>query len=45
MFTMVRFSLNFKTCCLYDIWEKQDQIWAKKFCIPKIMQTRTPLRV
>jgi len=33
---MVRFSLNIKTCCLYVIWEKQDQIWAKFFASPKI---------
>ena len=28
---MVYFSLNIKACCLYVIWEKQDQIWAKNF--------------
>ena len=40
---MVHFSLNIKACCLYVIWEKQDQIWAKIFCIPKIMHSRTPI--
>jgi len=33
---MVHFSLNIKACCLYLIWEKQDQIWAKIFASPKI---------
>jgi len=41
---MVRFSLNIKTCCLYVIWEKQDQIWAKFFCIPKNMDSRTSMK-
>jgi len=40
---MVGFSLNIKTCCLYVIWEKQVQIWAKLFCIPKNMHSRTPM--
>jgi len=40
---MVHFSLNIKTCCLYVIWEKQDQNWAKIFCIPKNMHSRTPM--
>jgi len=40
---MVRFSLIIKTCCLYVIWEKQDQIWAKIVCIPKNMHSRTPM--
>jgi len=38
---MVRFNLNIKTCCLYVIWKKQDQIWAKNFCIPKNIHSRT----
>jgi len=38
---MVHFSLNIKACCLYVIWEKQDRIWAKIFCIPKNMHSRT----
>jgi len=42
---MVRFSLNIKTCCLYVIRETQDQIWAKIFCIPKNMHSRTPMCV
>jgi len=40
---MVHFSLNIKAWCLYVIWEKQDQIWAKFFCIPKNMHSRTPM--
>jgi len=40
---MVHFSLNIKACCLYINWEKQDQIWAKIFCIPKNMHSRTPM--
>jgi len=40
---MEHFSLNIKACCLYVIGEKQDQIWAKIFCIPKIMHSRTPM--
>jgi len=40
---MVRFSLNTKTFCLYVIWGKQDQIWAKIFCIPKNRHSRTPV--
>jgi len=40
---MVRFSLNIKTCCLHVTWEIQDQIWAKIFCIPKKMNSRTPM--
>ena len=36
LFTMVGFSLNIKTFCLYVIWEKQDQIWANIFASPKI---------
>jgi len=40
---MVRFSPSIKTFCLYVIWEKQDQIWAKTFCIPKNMDSRTPV--
>jgi len=40
---MVGFRLNIKTCCLHFIWEKQDQIWAKIFCIPKHMHSRTPM--
>jgi len=28
---------------LYVIWEKTDQIWAKIFCIPKNMRSRTPM--
>jgi len=43
MFTMVRFGFNIKTCCLNVIWEKQDQIWAKIFCIPKNIHVRTPM--
>ena len=36
---MVHFILNIKACCLYVIWERQDQIWAKivassKICAP-----------
>jgi len=38
---MVHFSLNIKTCCLYVIWEKQDQIWAKISSIPKNMHSYT----
>jgi len=45
LFTIVRFSLNSKTCCLYVVWEKQDKIWANIFCIPKIMHSRTPMDV
>jgi len=30
-------------CCLYVIWEIQDQIWAKTFCIPKNLHSRTPM--
>jgi len=26
------------------IWEKQDQIWANVFCIPKIMHSRTAMQ-
>jgi len=33
---MVRFGLNVKTFCLYIIWKKQDQIWAKFFASPKV---------
>jgi len=40
---MIHFSLNIKACCLYVIWEKQDQIWANIFCIPKNMHSRTPM--
>jgi len=40
---MVHFSLNIKAWCLYAIREKQDQIWAKIFCIPKNMHSRTPM--
>jgi len=40
---MVGFSLNIKTRCLYVTWEIQDQIWAKHFCIPKNMHSRTPM--
>jgi len=40
---MVHFSLNIKAWCLYDIWEKQDQIWANIFCIRKKMHSRTPM--
>jgi len=36
---MVRFSLNIKTFLRY--LGKQDQIWAKMFCIPKNMHSRT----
>jgi len=25
------------------MWEKQDQIWAKIFCIPKNMHSRAPM--
>jgi len=32
---MARFSLNINICCLYIVWEKQDQIWAKIFSLPK----------
>jgi len=28
---------------LYVIGEKQGQIWAKMFCIPKSMHSRTPM--
>ena len=38
---MVRFSPSIKTFCLYVIREKQDQIWAKIFYIPKNMDSRT----
>jgi len=38
---MVHFSLDIKACCLYVIWEKQDQIWAKMLCIPKNMHSRS----
>jgi len=38
---MVRFSPSIKTFCLYVIREKQDQIWAKIFCFPKNMDSRT----
>jgi len=38
---MVYFSRNIKTCCLYVIWEKQYQIWAKMFFTP----SRTPIFV
>jgi len=41
---MVRFSLNIKTCCLYVTWKIQDHIWAKIFCIPKNMHSRTPMK-
>jgi len=40
---MVRFSLNINTCCLHIAWEIQDQIWAKIFCIPKNILSRTPM--
>jgi len=40
---MVHFSLNIKAFCLYVIWEKQDQIYAKNFCIPQNMHSRTPM--
>jgi len=40
---MVHFSLNIKAWCLYVIWEKQDQIWAKIPCISKNMHSRTPM--
>jgi len=33
---MVRFSLKIKTCCLYVISEKQDQMWARFFASAKI---------
>jgi len=42
---MVCFSLKTKTCCLNVIWEKQDQIWAKIFFIPKNMHSRIPMFV
>jgi len=42
---MVHFSLNIKGCSLYVIWEKQDQIWAKIFCILKNMHSRTPTQL
>jgi len=42
---MVHFSLNIKVCCLYVIWEKEDKIWPKIFCIPKNMHSRTPMLV
>jgi len=42
---MVRFSLNIKTCCLHGIWEKQDGIWVKIFCIPKNIHSHTPMVV
>jgi len=29
-------SLNIKTFCIYVIWEKPDQIWAKNFASPNI---------
>jgi len=32
---MVHFSLIIKACCLYVIWEKQDQIWARNFLHPQ----------
>jgi len=38
---MAHFSRNIKACCLYVIRERQDQIWAKIFCIPKNMHSRT----
>jgi len=38
---MVRFSLSIKTCCLHVVWGKQDQVWAKIFCITKNMHSRT----
>jgi len=28
---------------LLVIWEKQGQIWASIFCIPKNMNSRTPM--
>jgi len=40
---MVRFNSSIKTFCLYIIWEKQDKIWANIFCIPKNMDSRTPM--
>jgi len=40
---MVRFRPSNKTFCLYVTWAKQDQIWAKNFCTPKNMDSRTPL--
>jgi len=43
LFAILSFSLNIKTCCLYVIWKKQDQIWAKILCIPKNMHYRTPM--
>ena len=43
LFTMVRFSLQIKTCCLCIVWEKQDQIWANIFCISKNRHSRTPM--
>ena len=43
LLTMVRFSLNIKTFCLYVIWE--NQIWAKIFCIPKNRHSRTFMSV
>jgi len=42
---MLRFSLNIKACCLYVIWEKQDQISANIFCIPKNMHSRTSMSI
>jgi len=40
---MVHFGPNIKACCLYVIWAKRDQLWAKIFCIPKNMHSRTPM--
>jgi len=42
LLTVVRFSLNIKNI-LYVIWEKQDHIWTKIFCIPKSKHSRTPM--
>jgi len=40
---VARFGLDIKTFCLYVIWENQDQIWAKSFCIPKTRRPHTPI--
>jgi len=40
---MVHFSPSIKTFSLYVIGEKQGQIWAKIFGIPKNMDSRTPM--
>jgi len=38
---MARFGLNLKDLLFHVIWEKQDQIWAKRFCISKNMHSRS----